>query len=44
MDAVLGNTEEPPENTLSRPAIDGDIVENVVPLAPRDDTERLLLW
>ncbi len=44
MDAVFGNADDPPENILSRPTIDGDIVENVVPLAPLDDTERLLLW
>jgi hypothetical protein len=26
--------EVPPENKLSRPTIEGDIVENVVPLMP----------
>ena len=38
-----GNTDEPPENILSCPAITGENVEKVVPLAARDDIDGLLL-
>ncbi len=41
---VFGKIDDPPENMLSRPAIDGDTVENVVPLAALDEmTEAFLL-
>ena len=29
----------PPENRLSRPTMDGEIVENVVPLSAREETD-----
>ena len=37
IEVVFGNKEEPPENMLSRPSIEGGTVEKVVPLAPRED-------
>lgn len=33
IDEVFGKNEDPPENILSRPIIEGDMVENVVPLS-----------
>ena len=42
---VLGNSEEPPENILSRPSIDGEIVEKVVPLGACEDImEAFVRW
>lgn len=44
IEEVFGKIDEPPENMLSRPTIDGDTVENVVPLAALDEmTEGFLL-
>lgn len=38
IEEVLGKIEVPPENILSRPIIEGDMVEKVVPLSAFEET------
>ena len=44
MDIVDGYIDVAPENMLSLPSIEGEIVENVVPLAAREEIDGRCLW